>query len=127
MFLPVYKQFTVTKGVLFDYRFQYQQGVPGTSRLVDLTAATASCALTSWDGLTTYLTLVSGGSPSNSGLFFGGNQNDPTNGIIDIVIKQSDTAAFTFKYARYNLSLTTGTFGQQRLMYGQFAVVGFLP
>jgi hypothetical protein len=101
--------------------------MPGTSRLVDLTAATASCALTSWDGSITYLTLTSSASPGTSGLFFGGNQVDPTDGIIDIIIKPSDTNAFTFKYARYNLSLTTGTFGQQRLMYGQFAVIGFLP
>ena len=127
MILSVLKMFTVTKADLFDYRFQYQQGVPGTGQSVNLTAATASCALTSWDGLTTHQTLVSGATPGTSGLFFGGSNSDPTNGIIDIVIIPADTTNFTWKYARYNLALTTTAFGLQRLMYGSFAVVGFLP
>lgn len=94
---------------------------------MNLTGASASCALTSWNGLTTYQTLVSGATPGTSGIFFGGDESDPTNGIIDIVIVFTDTAAFTWKYARYNLALTTTVFGLQRLMYGSFAVVGSLP
>jgi hypothetical protein len=95
--------------------------------LVDLTGATGSMALSSWDDSVTYLTLTSGATIGQSGLFFGGNQSDPTDAIIDIVISATDTAAINWKYARYNLVLTTTTFATQRLMYGQFAVVGFLP
>lgn len=126
MILPVLKTFTVTKGTTFTYRFQWLQGVPTSAVPQPLTNFTASMAITSWNGATTYLTLATGAAPGASGIFFGGAQNDPTNGVIDIVIAASNTAAFTWTTARYNLVLT-GNSQTYRLLYGSMGVFGFVP
>jgi hypothetical protein len=125
--LPVLKTFAFTRGVDFLYRYQYLQGVPTSARPINLTGASATLTLTSWDGLTTYKTLTSGATPGTSGIFFGGGTHNPLDGTIDIVIVAADTSTFTWKYARYNMSLITTLCGDQRLLYGSFGGQGFLP
>lgn len=128
MILPVLKTFTVTKGVTFDYRFQWMQGVPTSALPQPLTGYTASMAITDWQGVNTYMTLHVGAVLGASGIYFGGDVGDPSNGIIDIIIADTDTATFTWSTARYNLSFTSpnGVVVTQ-LLYGQIVVMGFLP
>jgi hypothetical protein len=125
-FLPVQKNFEITKGVALIYPFQYYQGVPTTMRVVDLTSATATLTILSGAGAT-LLTVSNGATTPASGIYFGGVQNNPANGIVTIQISATDSAAITWKYAQYTLGLTTVAFGLQKLMYGTFAIAGSLP
>lgn len=118
----------MAKGVTFDYRFQYLQGVPVSALPEPLAQFSGSMAITNWNVTTTYKTLTTGAVGGQSGLFYGGSTQDPTNGIIDIVLIPSDTAAFTFQTARYTLGLTNLSNSVVTwLMYGAVNVVGSLP
>jgi hypothetical protein len=127
MVLPVLKNFTVTKGVTFSYPWQWLIGVVGSNTAQNLTGYTGTMAITDWNAATTYKTLVTGNTLPASGIYFGGQQQTPSNGIIDIVISATDTAAFTFATARYNLSVTAPDTTVTRLLYGTVVVDGSLP
>lgn len=123
--LPVLKPFTITPGVVFDYSFTYYQGVPTSQYPLDLTDATAQLEIEDAQG-NILLTLNSGVTAPASGIYFGGQEQDPTNGTIDIVISSTDTRV-DWQYAKYEMVLTSLTLGQQQLLYGSFAVIGFTP
>lgn len=123
--LPAYKAFTITPGVPFGYPFQFIQGPPTSTLVVDLTGASAALEIVDGSG-NSLLTLGSATSPS-TGIYFGGIPNTPTNGIVTIVIDTADTTAITWKYARYSMTLTSNVFGLQNLLYGTFVVSGFTP
>lgn len=129
MFQSVLKPFVITPGVPFTYPFTYYQGPPTTYATVDMTGASSKLVIT--DGLNNVLlTLLSSSSSAQSpptGIYFGGQQQTPTNGIVTLVIDAPTTTAITWKYAKYDLTLTTNIFGLQRLMYGSFAISGSLP
>lgn len=128
MILPVLKPLTLTRGVTFDYRFQWLQGVPTSALAQPLAGYTAAMAITDWQGATTYMTLHTGAVNGSSGIYFGGDQNDPSNGIIDIIIDSVDTATFAWPTARYNLSFTSPNgVTVTSLLYGQIVMFGFLP
>ena len=124
MILPVLKNFTLAKGVGFSYPFQWNQGTPNSALPQNLTGYTASCPLTNYNGTTTYQTLASGATQGTSGIFFGGQTNDPTNGIITIVLIGSDITALPVTNARYKLWMTPPGPGQPIwLLYGVFTVI----
>lgn len=124
-FLPVLKPFTITPGVPFDYSFTYYQGVPTSQLPVNLTSATAQLEIVDAQN-NPLLTLNSGHTAPASGIYFGGLESDPTNGTIDVVISAVDSEV-AWQYARYEMVLTTTALGEQQLLYGTFAVVGFTP
>lgn len=124
-FLPVLKSFTITPGVVFDYPFVYYQGVPTSQYPLNLTGATAQLLITDPQS-DVLLTLNSGVTAPASGIYFGGQEQDPTNGTIDIVISATDTQV-AWQYAKYEMILTTQTLGEQQLLYGSFSVIGFTP
>src|SRR5947209_1833423 len=103
--LPAAKYFRVIKGITFDYRWVYLQGSSAQS----LVGYTARWYITSLDGLTTYMTLSTGALAGQSGVFFGGDAHDPTNGVVDLVISAADTAALTWTAAAHQLVFTTPT------------------
>jgi hypothetical protein len=136
MLLPVLKNFQVIPGETFDYRFQYNQGLPNSSTPINLTSMYAQLVIISPQGAA-YLTLNSGAYGGTSGLFFGAPGNTPSNGVIDIIIIPVDSAAQTWKYAGYNMYISTsaisGTIlpgealpsGAYQVMYGTFSMIGY--
>lgn len=128
MVLPVLKNFSVGKGVGFDYRWQWNQGAPSSSVPTNLTLYNASLVIANFNASVTYLTLTNGVGQGRSGIFYGGSTGDPTNGIIDIIIIGTDTAAFTFQNARYTLAMIPIANPSQPvwLLYGAFSVIGAL-
>ena len=124
-FLPVLKQYTFTPGFPFSYSFIYYQGVPTTAAVVDLTGASAQLVIAS--STATILTINSGATMPATGIYFGGQENTPTNGIVEIYIDAADASAIPTPYTQYTLSLTTNAFGLQQVLYGSFASVGSLP
>jgi hypothetical protein len=132
---PLPKLFQVTKGSLFDYRWQYVYGDPASNAPVDLTPYTATWVIASADGATIYETYTSGGTPGTSGVFFGGDTDDPHTGIIDLVITASDTRAISWTTARHYFTLTgsgstyfsPGNYGPLLVMQGGIGIIGTLP
>lgn len=108
---PAVKNFQVTKGATFDYRFQYLVGGPTSNSVQDLTGWTGDCQIKSLDGLTLYYDL----STTNGGLVFGG-----VNGTIDIVITAAQTTAITWTQGRYTLYVTNPSNQVNALLTGLF-------
>lgn len=127
MILPANKLFRLIRGVTFDYRFSFLLGAPGSSTGFNLTGYTASWVLTSTDNLTTLATYTTGAASGHSGVFFGGDNNDPTNGIIDLVISDTDTAALIWTRAYHQLALTAPDTTRIELIKGGINVIGTLP
>lgn len=121
--LPVFKAFTITQGSPFLYRFQFMQGVPTSGLPIDLTDAVGQLLIKSGGGAT-YLTLNSGVATGHTGIFFGGDDADPTSGIIDLVIAAADTTGLSWTYGQYTMALTTELLGLQPILRGTFAVIG---
>jgi hypothetical protein len=127
MILPVLKNFTVTKGVTFDYGWQWLAGIPGSNAPQPLNGYTGRMSITDWNASVTYQTLVTGNTQPASGIYFGFS-GDPSDGVINILISATDTAAFTFTTARYNFSVTAEDgITVTRLLYGTVVVDGSLP
>lgn len=128
MILPVLKTFTLTRNVTFDYRFQWLQGVPPSAVPQNLTNWTGVLTITDWQGVNTLMTLRTGAVRGATGIYLGGTQADPTNGIIDIIIQNIDSANITWPSARYTFDLTEPNgVTNYNLLYGQFVVFGFQP
>lgn len=126
---PALKTFTVNPGVTFDYSFIFYQGGPGSQLPVDLTNATAQLNIQDGFGIELLQLNNQTGAINTafSGIYFGGQEGNPTNGTIDIVISAEDSTAITWRYARYVMTLTTTSLGQQEPLYGSFVVAGFAP
>ena len=126
MILPATKLFKVIKGTTFDYRFQYLMGNQSSSAPIPLTGYTAQWIITPPTGTaTTYTTTLNG---NGSGVKFGGDPADPTNGIIDLVISATDTAAIVWRTATHALVLTSPSpVHVTELMTGGMGVIGALP
>jgi hypothetical protein len=90
MILPANHLLKYIPGVLFDFRFQYIQGPSGSTNPVDLTNYTAQWIVTDTNGAVITYHL---GTTGHSGIFFGGDGVDPTNGIIDLILIANDTTA----------------------------------
>jgi hypothetical protein len=99
---PAHKSFRVTAGVTFDYRFQYLDSASGA---IDLTPYTASWTVSWVQGTTVYNNVPASSMPSQTGVVFGGDSGNPTNGTIDLVFSASDTATFPWTLATYDLRL----------------------
>ncbi len=70
-------------GVQFDFRFQYMQGGSASNTPVNLTGYTPTWIVTNANGSIYTYGL---GSTNSSGVFFGGQTQTPTNGIIDLIL-----------------------------------------
>lgn len=90
MIQPANHLFSYVPGVQFDFRFEYITGPAGSSQPVNLTNYLPAWYITNIDGMVTEYNL---GVAGHSGVFFGGTQADPTNGIIDLVLIDNDTTA----------------------------------
>jgi hypothetical protein len=123
---PALKNFSLTPGVGLDYPFTFYQGSPGSLNPVDLTEGSALLSVNDGGGNVIFQ-LTSEASQPNSGVYLGGSEHAPTNGIIDIVITAADIAGFLWKYATYVMTVTTTSLGDQEVLYGAFTIVGFLP
>lgn len=126
---PAFKTFTVEPSETFDYSFTFYQGAPGSQAAVDLTNASATLNIVDGFGLTLLELTNQAGvlNESQTGIYFGGQEGNPQNGIIDLVISETDTAAITWRYATYVLTVTTQSLGEQDVLYGSFVVAGFTP
>jgi hypothetical protein len=120
------KNFTLTPGVSFNYPFTFYQGGAGSQSPVDLTDATATLNLNDGAGNVLFQ-IISGATQPSSGIYFGGTESDPTNGVISVTMDIGDIAGFVWKYATYTLSVDTTSLGNQTVLYGAFTIVGFLP
>lgn len=104
--LPAPKLLRIVPNTTFDYAFQFILGMPGpgNSDTFDLTGYTGTWTITPNDG--SPVTYTSGGDPADSGVFFGGQQGDLTNGSIDLVITAADVSAITWTSGTYTFSLS---------------------
>lgn len=125
MLLPVLKNFSVAKGVGFDYRFQWNQGIPISDVPTNLSLYEGVLTISNYNGSMVYSVLTSGATSGESGIFYGGASQTPSNGIIDIVIIEADTYALDFSTARYKFMMTPTANPTQPvwLMYGTFTVL----
>lgn len=127
MIISAHHTFKVVRGATFDFRLQYRLG-PQTSVVpVDLSPYSAQWTITSLDGNTIYNQFDNGGIIGTSGVFFGGDSNDPTNGIIDLVLTEFDTIDITWTQAAYWLTVRPPTLQVIPLLSGSMAVTGTLP
>jgi hypothetical protein len=121
MILPAPKYFRIVKNITFDYRFTYATGTSIEPAAIDLTGYIGSLVLTLSNGdLITYTT---GGSPGTSGVFFGGDNDDPTNGIIDLIITATDTGNIEWTQATYSFEIIDPLANVYLLLVGGFGVV----
>jgi hypothetical protein len=120
MILPIPKYFRILKGVTFDYPFQYLVGSSTTSSPVNLTGYTGIWTITYTGGSTVY---NSSASPGQSGVFFGGQSNQPTNGMINLIINRTDTAVIPWKTATYTFQLIDTLNNEYQLLNGGIGVI----
>lgn len=128
MITPASKLFRVIKGSTFQYRFQYLSGTPQSSVPINLTGYSATWAI-NWTvpsvGHTYYTTAL---TPSGSGVVFGGGPPaTPSNGIIDLIISSTDSAAIPWTTAQHQFGITDTGGVTLVLITGGIAVVGSFP
>jgi hypothetical protein len=121
--LPNQKLLKIIKGATFDYTFQFSLGQPGSSSTFNLTNYTGSWVIT--PGIGSPITYTTGGSAGASGVFFGGDAGDPTNGMIDLVISASDTAVIPWTIGTYTFSIASGGVVTE-LLSGGIGIAGSL-
>jgi hypothetical protein len=121
--LPAPKLLKVIKGATFDYTFQMLSGVVGNAESIDLTGNTGIWTIIPNNG--NPIIYTTSASPGSSGVFFGGNTNDPTNGFIQLMITASDTTAIAWTTGTYTFSLSDGGVVTV-LLGGGIGVVGIL-
>jgi hypothetical protein len=126
MIIPTRHQFKMIAGAAFDFRFVYLLGPPSSQVPIDLSEYLATWTITSLDGLTMYASYTGPSQPSSSGVFFGGSTNDPTTGIIDLIITAEDSTTQSWTQANYMLSVTPPDQQTVPLMQGTIIVTAAL-
>jgi hypothetical protein len=126
--LPAQKHFKLWLGVTFSYTWQYLTGNSSSSSPNDLAELTAALTLYNPTGDTVLTTYTSGVSSGHSGIFYGGLDSDPTNGLVTFLIVSGDTAAITWKSCAYTFTFTDTSSPPIVTMplTGTFAVLGTL-
>lgn len=113
MIIPSNHLFKYIPGVVFDFRFQYIAGPAGSTNPVNLTNYSGQWIVTDSNGAHTY----GMGVPGHTGVFFGGDTADPTNGIIDLIMIANDTTALSTP-ASYQFTLTPNGGNVVPLLFG---------
>lgn len=131
-FLPAKRNFPWWRGSTFRYAFEWKdeelvEDEP-VSKPHDLTNYTALCVLAPVPGESgepIKLTNVSYSSHT-SGIIFGGVHEEPTNGLIEIYIRQEAFEAITWKKANYTLYAMEpeGPEDDYALLTGRFTLAG---
>lgn len=103
--IPAYHSLKMFKGVTYDFRFKY--AIDPTSQLpVDLSGFQATwtiCDIT--DDTNIFNCFYANQLYGTSGVFFGGDTLNPTNGLIDLIIVAGDTYCLDWTQANYLLEL----------------------
>jgi hypothetical protein len=126
--LPANKLLKIIVGTTFDYPFQYLVGTPSSSAPFNLTGYTAEWTIVPNGGFipVTYTTVP---TTHGSAVVFGGDGDDPTTGIIDLVISATDSAAIPWLTGVYTLALYSPASPSvvTQLLGGGVGIVGALP
>ncbi len=121
MVLPSNHLLKYVPGVEFDFRFQYIAGSAGSTTPVNLTNYLPTWIITDVNGdITSYNLSV----PGHSGVFFGGDTNNLTTGIIDLILISNDTTAL-LEPAQYQFNITPNDGAEIPLLFG--AIVNANP
>jgi len=97
-FLPAKKNFQVARGSTFRYLFEWKDELNGETKPHNLEPYAATCTLHGVNALEDIVLTT-----ENEGIKFGGLSKEPTNGLIELYIKDSQVEEITFTRATYTL------------------------
>jgi hypothetical protein len=127
MIIPQTYFFKLVAGATFDYSFRLMAGGINTTTPQDLTEYTAIWQITSLDGKTVYDTYTNNSIVGNSGVFFGGESYNPTNGQIDLIINAYDSGNLNWTKAAFTLTVSPTPYIVTSILVGQLNVIGTVP